>query len=103
MQENNMNDVELIAQHTCPVCKEPRHATLDPRKAVREHIRRMAKTSPAHKMWFDAHFSTHFRHGGLMVPRAVPTEEDVIRAIKSSFGEEWSSKFEGKAQPLTAS
>lgn len=89
-----MSDSDYIALHVCPVCKKERNATLDPRKAVREHIRRLSKTSAAHKMWYDLHFATHFKHGGLKIPVPETTEKDVIDAIKSSFGEDWASRVQ---------
>jgi hypothetical protein len=96
-QRVSMDDSECIANHLCPVCREPRHATLDPRKAVREHIRRMSKTSAAHKVWYDQHFATHFKHGGAKIKKQEPTVQDVKDAIRCSFGEEWASRVELKS------
>ena len=83
-------DAERIGRNECPVCcNGPRKGTVNGRRALQSHIK--ISTDPAHVMWKENHYATHFKHGGNKIPVTI-TEQDVIKAIRSAFGNEWASR-----------
>jgi hypothetical protein len=93
-----MDAATLIAAATCPVCKAPRRALINPRRALQEHIR--ASKDPAHAMWRRQHYDTFFKRGGDMKTAAV-SEEAVIGAVRAAFGDQWAGRlhFTGPSAP----
>ena len=86
-----MSDEELIAAHTCPICKVKRSGVVDPRRSLVEHLRRMSKTDPAHKMWKTQNWSKFYPHGGNRTETEI-TAEHVVTSIKNAFGEDWAAR-----------
>ena len=83
---------EFIHNNTCPCCLRTTDDCVEPKRALQEHLRRLSKTCPTHKMWFDLHYSFFFKHGGRRNEKPV-TVEDVINSVKVSFGPEWSKRL----------
>jgi hypothetical protein len=86
-----MCDEELIASDICPVCRAPRRAKVNPRRALQEHMR--ASLDPAHVMWRDEHYAAHFKRGGDRTSRLA--DASVIKeAVARCFGEQWAAKID---------